>query len=206
MCLSATIGGTMSASKRNTPRLSNIVSDFFDNLAADTREARALLVRRQCSAEEDALRQRICKAFKGVICQKERALVECYSWDDYLTDPKLLARIRAQEERRNWAALPPDLLLACADGRYHAGPEAFRFILPAYMLLSLDYDATWMDSVFFYAFGTSKKKRSLGGEWQREQFSLLNSEQRATVEQWVDYLRQRELWDEDFTLPWLMES
>ncbi len=198
--------GTMSASKRNTPRCSDIVKEFFDSLEADIRRTREVLVKRPRTAEEDALRQRICKAFKGVTCLKERALVECYSWDDYLTDETLLKRIRAQEERRNWAALPPELLLACDDGRYHAGPEAFRFILPAYMLLPLDYESPRLTDVFFYVFGVPKKRRTAENEWTEKQYSLLTSEQRATVEQWVDYLRQRELWNDNATLPWLKES
>ncbi len=198
-------GGTMST-RRNTSRPGDSATEFFDRLEADMRRAREVLVKRPHSAEEYALRQRICKAFRGVTCPKERALVECYSWDDYHTDPQLLKRIRSQEERRNWAALPPELLLACDDGRYHTGPEAFRFILPAYMLLPLDYDSSWLTDVFFCVYGTPKKKRSASTEWLQEKYSLLTDEQRATVEQWVDYLRQRELWDEKATLPWLVED
>ncbi len=195
----------MSKSKRNTPSLNKETQQFLDELERECRKARATLTRRQLSEEEEALRKRICKAFKGVTCKEERALLECYSWDDYLTDPQLLTTLRAREERRNWAALSPELLLTCDDGRYHAGPEAFRFILPAYMLLPLDYDSEWLTDVFFYVYGVPKKKRSTDTQWKQEQYALLNSEQRATVEQWVEYLQRRELWDEGSTLPWLTE-
>ncbi len=196
----------MSISKRSTPHLNKETQQFLDELERKCREARATLTRRQLSEEEETLRKRICKAFKGVTCMEERALLECYSWDDYLTDPQLLTTLRAREERSNWTALPPELLLACDDGRYHAGPEAFRFILPAYMLLPLDYDSEWLTDVFFYVYGVSKKKSRSGTTWKQEQYALLTDAQRATVEQWVDYLRQRELWDENATLPWLAEG
>ncbi len=193
-------GCTMSKNKRKRPQQNAETQLFLDELERECRKTRATLTRRQLSEDEAALRKRILKAFKGVTCKEERALLECYAWDDYLNDPQLLTALRALEERRDWVALPPELLLVCADGRYHAGPEAFRFILPAYMLLSLDYDSEWMTDLFFYAFG------STGSSWKQEQYSLLSAEQRATVEQWVDSLRQRELWDDSFPLPWSAEG
>ncbi len=194
---------TDTMSKHNSPRLNEETQQFLSHLESECRRARATLTTRRLSKEEEGLRKRILKAFKGVTCQQERAWLECEAWDDYLTDPQLLGTLRAREERRNWAALPPELLLACDCAPYHAGPEAFRFLLPAYMLLSLDYESPWINDMLFAPFGVSKQKRASGGEWMQEKYSLLNNAQRSTVEQWMNYLQQQNNWMNGNTLPWL---
>lgn len=93
------------------------------------------------STELTPLQQRLEKeieeAFADVPSPREaRVLLAGEAEDDYVS--RDAQSVLAQyEEREDWHAIPDDLLFACSFSLVYAGPEAYRFLVPRFMLGAL---------------------------------------------------------------------
>lgn len=73
-------------------------------------------------------------AFAGVQCRNEPYVMLCgEAMDDYLSTD-VLDILATREERDDWHAIPDDLLFACPTALCFVGPEAYRFLIPRYMI------------------------------------------------------------------------
>lgn len=85
----------------------------------------------------ERLVERINAAFAGVSCHGEpRVLLGGEAADEYLS-AEAEALLAPLEERDHWQRIPDDLLAACSDAPYYVGPEAYRFLLPRFMIGAL---------------------------------------------------------------------
>ena len=127
-----------------------IAATLLDNFDKETVHAAAeflhtIEVRRKCYKPDDTqlsperlrLEQRIIEAFAGVTCYREvRVLLGGEAEDDYWpADAQAL--LAPLEERENWQAIPDDLLFACSCSLTYAGPHAYRFLMPRFMIGAL---------------------------------------------------------------------
>lgn len=77
------------------------------------------------------------KAFAGVHCRQEaRVLLAGEAEDDYVSKAAQ-AVLAPHEEREDWHAISNDLLFACSYALIYTGPEAYRFLVPRFMLGAL---------------------------------------------------------------------
>ena len=91
--------------------------------------------------------------------------------DDYLCE-EVLDLLAAREERHDWHAIPDDMLHACSSALCFVGPEAYRFLIPRFMIGALHY------VVEIYP-GISYKSDLV--DYVRQQQSLLNEAQRQCL-------------------------
>ena len=83
------------------------------------------------------LAERIRHAFAGVTCYREvRVLLGGEAEDDYMS-PQAQALLAPLEERDDWQRIPDDLLVSCSCALSYAGPDAYRFLLPRFMIADL---------------------------------------------------------------------
>lgn len=83
------------------------------------------------------LEKRIKEAFAGVTCYREvRVLLGGEAEDEYLP-VNAQALLSPLEERGDWQNIPDDLLFACSCSLFYAGPLAYRFLLPRFMIGAL---------------------------------------------------------------------
>lgn len=83
------------------------------------------------------LEQRIVEAFHDVTCYREvRVLLGGEAEDEYWP-PDVQALLSPLEERDNWQDIPDDLLFACSCSLSYAGPHAYRFLIPRFMVGAL---------------------------------------------------------------------
>lgn len=83
------------------------------------------------------LAEEIEVAFAGVTCHhEERLLLGGEAEDDYVSK-EAQAVLARQEERDDWHAIPDDLLASCSFALCYVGPEAYRFLIPRFMLGAL---------------------------------------------------------------------
>lgn len=83
------------------------------------------------------LAEQIEKAFSGVTCHEEaRLLLGGEAEDDYVSK-EAQAVLARYEERNDWRAIPDDLLASCSFALCYVGPEAYRFLIPRFMLGAL---------------------------------------------------------------------
>ena len=81
--------------------------------------------------------EQIEQAFAGVQCLNEPYVLLCgEAMDDYLSRD-VLDVLAAREERHDWHAIPDDLLSACSIAHCFVGPEAYRFLIPRFMIGAL---------------------------------------------------------------------
>ncbi len=87
------------------------------------------------------LQQRLAREIEAAFAdvpspREERVLLAAEAEDDYVSRDAqaVLARY---EEREDWHAIPDDLLFACSCSLVYAGPEAYRFLVPRFMLGAL---------------------------------------------------------------------
>lgn len=137
---------------------------------------------------------RIREAFRKVRVGPEVMLyLSGAAEDDYLPD-SFQAVLRRQEERVLWQSIPLDVLYACSDCLAYLDAEGTRFLLPAYICYDLCYpEEAWNGLDFFLSYPHS------------ERFSLLDSEQRACV---TDYVNEKRLQDfrEECISGWSLHS
>ena len=86
---------------------------------------------------QERLVEQIEEAFAGVQCLNEPYVLICgEAMDDYLSK-EVLDVLAAREERNDWHAIPDDLLFACSISLCFVGPEAYRFLIPRFMMGAL---------------------------------------------------------------------
>lgn len=86
---------------------------------------------------QQRLEHEIEEAFAGVNCHGEaRVLLGGEAEDDYVSKD-VQAVLATHEERDDWHAIPDDLLFACSFSLIYAGPQAYRFLLPRFLLGAL---------------------------------------------------------------------
>lgn len=146
----------------------------------------------------ERLEERINAAFAGVSCHGEsRVLLGGEAADEYLS-AEAEALLAPLEERDHWQRIPDDLLAACSDAPYYVGPEAYRFLLPRFMIGALH------GVVPFYP-GNSPDSPSI--PWMREICAELDEAQRACLSDLLN-LEAAEMaytWRERF-LPWELDE
>ena len=122
--------------------------------------------------------------------------------DDYLSE-EVLNVLATREERHDWHAIPDDLLSACSIALCFVGPEAYRFLIPRFMIGALHY------VVEIYP-GIGYKEKDKLVEYVRMQQSLLNDAQRQCLSDFLslqsvdegtgEYYRRNQL------LPWELDE
>lgn len=146
----------------------------------------------------ERLEERINAAFAGVSCHGEpRVLLGGEAADEYLS-AEAEALLAPLEERDHWQRIPDDLLAACSDAPYYVGPEAYRFLLPRFMIGALH------GVVPFYP-RNSPDSPSI--PWMREICAELDEAQRACLSDFLN-LEASEMacpWRERF-LPWELDE
>lgn len=147
----------------------------------------------------------IKKAFHGVQCVNERnVLLCCEALDDYAPDA-LLEQIGVLEERTDWQRLSANLLNECDCALSYAGPEAFRFLIPAFMCAYIQYDISPDIPSKLSIFKHSNDELM---DYFRYQCSLLNQSQQTAISLFMAQSRMDEDADsDDWTisyglLPW----
>lgn len=130
--------------------VSAIAAALPDNFDKATRHAAAkflhtIEVRRKCYKPDDTelsperlrLERQIIEAFADVTCYREvRVLLGGEAEDEYWS-ADVQALLSPLEERENWQDIPDDLLFACSCSLTYAGPHAFRFLMPRFMIGAL---------------------------------------------------------------------
>ena len=134
---------------------------------------------------------KIQKAFSGVTCCGEKyGLVSSAAKDDYLSESELDV-LSNLEERYSWQNIPPYWLYACEASLSFAGPEAFRFLIPAYMCAALQFNFS-DGRVFEYHIGDSIGENSDIIQYKMQQVSLLNNEQKKSISYYLRHMYCRD--------------
>lgn len=121
---------------------------------------------------QEKLVEQIEQAFAGVQCLNEPYVLLCgEAMDDYLSE-EVLDVLAPREERHDWHAIPDDMLHACSTACCFVGPEAYRFLIPRFMIGDLHY------VVEIYP-GVSYKSDLV--DYVRQKQSLLNEAQRQCL-------------------------
>lgn len=152
----------------------------------------------ELTERQERLIAQIQKAFAGVTCYGEaRVLLAGEAEDEYLSQ-EVQAVLATMEERDDWSAIPDDLLFACSTSHCYAGPEAYRFLIPRFLIGALH------GVVEIYP-GLSLGSKLL--EHDRKKMSLLNEAQRQCLE---DFLNLDALFWESTSrsqfLPWEIDE
>lgn len=127
-----------------------------------------------------AVYENIRKAFRGVSCKREKSvLIASAAKDDYLTEIEIepLTKI---EERTCWERISPCLLYSCQESLSYVGPEAFRFLIPAYMCAALKYRVADAREFEFHI-GEANKMSEESLRYSEMQGKLLNKEQKKAI-------------------------
>ncbi len=141
------------------------------------------------SLEKQQLIAQIHTAFDGVRCREEDCLLYVgMARDDYQSSYvcKELAKL---EERDDWTRIPIERVAACLDSQLYLGPEATRFLLPAFMVAELSTKrlciCTGLDT--WYCMEADDTSRC------RERLSQLNPAQQEALSATMMFLRRAEL-------------
>lgn len=121
--------------------------------------------------------EQIEKAFAGVSCHHEsRLLLGGEAEDDYVSK-EAQAVLTRYEERDDWHAIPDDLLASCSFALCYVGPEAYRFLIPRFMLGALH----GVVEVYF-----GEKPNSKFVSHMRERMLLLTPEQQQCLSDFLN--------------------
>lgn len=131
----------------------------------------------ELTERQERLIEQIQNAFAGVTCHGEaRVLLAGEAEDEYLSE-EVQTVLATREERDDWSTIPDDLLFACSTSLCYAGPEAYRFLIPRFLIGA-------MHGVVEVYPGTSLGSRHL--DYDRRQMSLLNGLQRQCLEDFLN--------------------
>lgn len=121
-------------------------NEFWDEISERARDIEASLAQKRNPEPDFELIRAIELAFRGVTCLREENVLLCTAAREdvcFCDSPShmraVMQDLQRREERRDWSRIPPALLLACEEGLPYLGTEAFRFLMPAYMMLDLKY-------------------------------------------------------------------
>jgi len=126
--------------------------------------------------EKEALKKQIQQAFSGLKLGAGVGLYQAQGLDDYASEEKC-AEYRARDEKFDWQVLRTEDLNKCNSSLSFFDAEGMRFHLPAYLIADLDGG---------YGFGMAftLTQSSNPGEY----FSLLNTDQRAAVRSYLQFI------------------
>lgn len=131
--------------------------------------------------------QRVIAAFRSVKLEDGIGLNQAEGLDDYASQERL-AKIRLLDETENWERISNESLNQCSCALSYFDQKGMQFHLPPYLIAELMHELK-VDLIFHLTFIHD-------GNFSR--FSLLNSEQRAVVR---DYLELCRVECDDFILP-----
>ena len=188
-------------------------NNFFNEILQSAQKHADFLSGQQNQAWDFDLQRLIEKAFKGVKCVKEKnVLLGSAAQDDVFarSSQAIMNDLHKREERKDWSKISPALLLACEEGICHMGAEALRFIMPAYMILSLKYNLQnhrvqlWLYSMSGIYLRASEKAIA----YYSQRFELFTENQKQAVQMWFSQQRKIQHADCSFSeknvpfLPW----
>lgn len=159
-------------------------------------EKKALLFQQETTAwKHRDLIGRIRESFRGVCCRSEARVL--YGSVLEFSALRWVMRespedISKAEERLHWDRIDEGELLECIDGVHCWGPEATRFLLPAYMILNLSRDLRSFSAYGPLLFCITLTTRDAHREWLRQRFSLFSEPQKQVVQAWFSTLMQME--------------
>ena len=150
------------------------------------------------SPERLRLEQQIKDAFAGVTCYREvRVLLGGEAEDEYWA-PDVQALLSPLEERENWQDIPDDLLFACSCSLTYAGPHAFRFLMPRFMIGALH------GVVEIYP---GEKPGSRFIDLDRMRCRELNEAQKACISAYLDLMVvEEERYQRNLFMPWELDE
>ena len=138
----------------------------------------------------DLICRSIEAAFAGVILGEGIGLWEAQGIDD-CTSLDVCSRYRARDERADWYRIPIEDLNYCIDSPCFMDAEGFRFHLPAFMVAQLRGDLV-------YDFSTALIDLE---RLKHDRYVLLSSNQRASVREYLMFLRDLPDCDYSLTMP-----
>lgn len=152
---------------------------------------------------QQQLVEQIEVAFADVQCLDEPYVMLCgEAMDDYMSK-EVLDVLAAREVRYDWHDIPDDLLSACPTTLCFVGPEAYRFLIPRFMIGSMH------EVVQVYP-GLSYKAREELKDYERNQLSLLNEAQKQCVSDFLNLQHVNEETGEwqgrSVFLPWELDE
>lgn len=118
----------------------------------------------------------IREAFRGVSLGDGIGLLEGNGLDDYAGSDEL-SRLRAQDQRENWEAIPYEKLNGYSTSLSYFDAEGMRFHLPAYLLCTLNDNDDQGSLLFALTNATPDDPR----------FGLLNTQQRQAIREFLIY-------------------
>jgi hypothetical protein len=107
--------------------------------------------RRKLNAEKVRVLELVRSAFQGVTLGDGVGLRQGQGLDDY-ADPETLAKLRAEDEKHDWTAIPVDDLNRCCSSLSFFDAEGMRFHLPAFLVAELEGRITSSDVVFILTY------------------------------------------------------
>lgn len=191
--------------------VSAIAAALPDNFDKATRHAAAkflhtIEVRRKCYKPDDTelsperlrLERQIIEAFADVTCYREvRVLLGGEAEDEYWS-ADVQALLSPLEERENWQDIPDDLLFACSCSLTYAGPHAFRFLMPRFMIGALH------GVVEIYP---GEKPGSRFIDLERTRCRELNEAQQACITNYLNLMTvEDECSQRNYFMPWELDE
>jgi len=128
----------------------------------------------------ETIKNEIRQAFADVVLGRGVGLYEANGLDDYANE-ETLVKYRALDERHNWAAIPVKELNQYSSSLSFFDPEGMRFHIAAYLIA--DIDGSYGFDLPFHL------SQSMQLE---EKFSLLNTEQRAVIRKYLQFMVEAE--------------
>lgn len=125
---------------------------------------------------KEKLKIQIREAFAGVTLGAGVGLYEAQGLDDYASEEKC-AQYREKDEKIDWQVFSAEDLNQCYSSLSFFDAEGMRFHLPAYLIADLNDE---------YGFGMATTLTQYG--ILSDQFSLLNTEQRAAVRAYLQFI------------------
>lgn len=124
-------------------------------------------------------------AFRAVTCFSEKTvLLACEAGDLYASE-ETIDMLSEYEERSNWQNISPQLLSACDCALSYAGPEAFRFLIPAYMMNALRYPILQEFSLNMHFYHQENLSERLM-KYTKCQHSMLNNGQKNAISAYLN--------------------
>jgi len=128
----------------------------------------------------EAIKNEIRNVFASVVLGAGVGLYEANGLDDYANE-EALAKYRASDERHDWSAIPLKELNRYSSSLSFFDAEGMRFHIPAYLIA--DIDGNYGFDLPFHL------SQSIQLE---ERFSLLNTEQRAVIRKYLQFMIEEE--------------
>ncbi|MBX3450254.1 MAG: hypothetical protein KF777_11875 [Planctomycetaceae bacterium] len=107
--------------------------------------------RRKLNLQKARVLELIRNAFEGVTLGDGIGLRQGQGLDKY-AGPETLAKLRADDEKQDWTAIPVEELDRCCTSLSYFDAEGMRFHLPAFMVAELEGRITSSDVVFILTY------------------------------------------------------